>query len=252
MQQQQQRQSRQRRQSISRRQRQQQQLRQQQQQRRRRRSWTVVKPKIHRHSSLKNAKSPTRGITPVVHHHHHHQQHQQRLRLQQDLIDEEVPLVSTSSLPLDHQGLCKPMEDPELSQSGSFIKFTSTKSSSLKSRTTRSERDRNNVQVSRSPLDVAAANRAREHLNIVERQRRFVLAQAMDKLRDELPYQSEDERRKLSKLEILRGAKEFIYSLRQQEVALQDEKAELSRKQKTLVKRLNSLGPCAKVHSNHD
>lgn len=101
------------------------------------------------------------------------------------------------------------------------------------------------MQVPRTAIDVAAANKAREHLNIVERQRRFVLGQAMDKLRDELPYQCEDERRKLSKLEILRGAKEFINRLRLQDVALEDERAKLKQKQKALMKRLNSLSNAA-------
>ena len=100
---QQQQQQRQRRQSLSRR------------QRRRRRSFTVAKPKIHRHSSLKNAKSPTRGLSAIT----FQQQQQQQQFLQQPkqpiklrgqrMVDFEEerggrkePVVSTSALPLDH------------------------------------------------------------------------------------------------------------------------------------------------------
>ena len=52
------------------------------------------------------------------------------------------------------------------------------------------------------------------------------------------PLQNEEERRKLSKLEILRGAKEFVNRLRLQEVALADEKAQLKEKQKASEERL--------------
>lgn len=258
-QQQQQHLSRQRRQSFSRRQRQQQQLRQQQQ-RRRRRSWTVIKPKIYRHASLKNAKSPTRGIAhqqpnrqltkQQVQHQKQQLQHQkQQLQLQKQQILEndfhddfdEEPVVSTSSMPLDHQGLCKPIDDRCWNQNQK-----GPQSNSFSKSTVKTQKEKNSVQISREPEDVAAAIKAREHLNIVERQRRFVLAQAMDKLRDELPYQCDDERRKLSKLEILRGAKEFINRLRLQEVALEEEKAELKQKQKALVKRFNFLSSAKK------
>lgn len=148
----------------------------------------------------------------------------------------EEPVVSTNSLPLDHQGLCKSIGEPSCGE-----KSSPAKRSSYNKTVKTSEKRKNGVQTYRTSYDVAAANRAREHLNIVERQRRFVLAQAMDKLRDQLPYQCEDERRKLSKLEILRGAKEFVNRLRQEEGALLDEKAQLKEKQKQLVKRLKTL-----------
>merc|ERR1719383_1459052 len=235
-QQQQQQLQRQRRQSLSRR------------QRRRRRSWTVVKPKIHRHSTLKNAKSPTRGLAISFQQQQQQNAHSQPRRLKSQRVVEfddgweeengckDEPVVSTSALPLDHQGLCKSIGEPTWKERTSIHKKFS-KPKTVKN----SDKERSSFQNSRLPLDAAVANKAREHLNIVERQRRFVLSQAMDKLRDELPYQSEDERRKLSKLEILRGAKEYINRLRLQDVALVDEKALLKEKQKQLVRRLKAL-----------
>ena len=112
-------QQRQRRHSFSRRQRQQQQLRQQQKQRKRRRSWTIVKPKIYRHSSLKSSKSLNCGVLPIIQQKQCRQsidqsqqsqlkpqwQRQKERFLPADRIgyDEEEPVVSTSSMLLDHQ-----------------------------------------------------------------------------------------------------------------------------------------------------
>jgi len=153
-------------------------------------------------------------------------------------------VVSTSALPLDHQGLCKSIGEPIRMEKSSPNKRSS------KSKTVKDIGKDRNSRTLRAPFDSEAANKAREHLNIVERQRRFVLSQAMDKLRDELPYQCEDERRKLSKLEILRGAKDYINQLRVQEVALADEKTLLKEKQKALVRRMKFLSQQNKNNGN--
>jgi len=203
------------------------------------------KPKIYRHASLfksRKSKSPHRELPS-----NNYKRGQYKKTSKSRKEEEKQRQFFQDSLPPDHQGLCKSIGEPETNR----VKEVDH----MKAKT---NRDVDYMKAKRAlhfnapqenlleigdtpPSDSPNSSKARAHLNVIERQRRFVLSQAMAHLRNHLPVdKDEDERKKLSKLEILRGATDFIFKLRAEEAALAEDKNRLKEEQQKLMKKLKA------------